>query len=322
MAEDVQPPENTEKGPEAENSDEISLEDIDKILEEDDPGFSQSLEEVREAAEETDVEIESLDIDAVDLESEEEGEVKRPSRLRQLVVFRAFSAIKDRARLFCLAFINRSKMFAVHAKDWLRVRPREYLGYAIAQLKRLLAWVRLGIESFKKWSWSQKIVFLAFLGFLFLGSGFLFLNFKGRWVPTIDKPLIADFGSVAEKSWSTKGESFVPLFQALRQPEHRYLFEKVVVNLRRPEFSEDSNPMGLFEFYVELDARSTAIEVKARERELLDLLQRTIEGETYNSLTGEPGKQRLKNLIRQELNQVLNQGWVKDVYISNMVLKP
>ena len=80
--------------------------------------------------------------------------------------------------------------------------------------------------------------------------------------------------------------------------------------------------MGMFEFFVELDSKDTAIEIKSREKELLDILQRTIEGESYNVLQGESGKIRLKSLIRSELNEVLNQGWVKEVYFSNIVLKP
>ena len=80
--------------------------------------------------------------------------------------------------------------------------------------------------------------------------------------------------------------------------------------------------MGLFEFYVDLNSQEAAIEVKARELELKDLLQRTIEDETHYDLQGERGKERVKDLIREELNKVLTRGWVEDVYISNMVLNP
>lgn len=301
------------------NSDEIPLEDIDKILEEDDPGFNESLAEVKAQADENtaDIEIESIAIDEANLENDSED--PEPSKLEKILQKIPLLAKLKRWRpSFRIDFKGVVDKLLV----WLKHRPKEYLGFLLSQLKAGFGVIGRGLTTYKKWPLSKKLalVFLFVVGV----SAFVLLklNLGGKWIPVIDRPLLNDFNSVADKVVKLEDPEWTPLFQALRQPEHRYLFDKVVVNLKRNEYDPDSNPMGLFEFYVELDSRDTAVEVKSRELELSDLIQRTIEGETHNSLTGEPGKQRLKNLIRQELNQVLNQGWVKDVYISNMVLKP
>ncbi len=307
---------NSEKPAPIINSEEVSLEDIDKILEDSDPGFAAALNEVREATESTDVEIESIAIDEKSLD-DTEVEPESPSVKRFARTFNFFANLKMRAR-------NALMIFSHQALVWVKVRPKEYLLFILSQLKVVLKFVGLGIKKFLALSLAKK---MAILGILVIGAGAFALiayNLKGRWLPQIDRPLIVDYKEVADQTWDVSQDRWLPLFQALRQPEHRYLFDKVVVNLRRIEgaSNSESNPMGLFEFYVELDSKRTAVEVNDRKLELLDLVQRTIEGETYTSLVGEPGKQRLKNLIRQEMNEVLNQGWVKDVYISNMVLKP
>ncbi len=82
------------------------------------------------------------------------------------------------------------------------------------------------------------------------------------------------------------------------------------------------NPMGAFEFYVVMDSQDAALEVQARQKELHDRLQRAIEDQTYADLISPLGKKRVKDLLRNELNGVLTQGWVKDVLIKTMVLKP
>lgn len=302
------------------NPDEIPLEDIDRILEEDDPGFAQELDDVKAAAEDgSDVEIESIEIDenslGTEVEDNEEDAPYRRSLLGRVPVLRSLAKLPKNLKTNFKAFLSRFI-------EWLRFGPKEYLLFFLSRIKVLLKGVLHTLKIFQAWPLTKKIGLLALI--LVGASGLMLLkwNLKGTWIPAIDKPLLKDYSSVADQVHKLEDPQWIPLYQALRQPEHRYLFDKVVVNLKRSEFDPDSNPMGLFEFYVELDSKDTAIEVKSRELELLDLLQRTVEGETYGSLSGEAGKQRLKNLIRQEINQVLNRGWVKDVYISNVILKP
>jgi flagellar basal body-associated protein FliL len=92
------------------------------------------------------------------------------------------------------------------------------------------------------------------------------------------------------------------------------------VNLRRT--AENPNPMGAFEVIVQVDSKDTAIELRDREVELNDHLQRVFEEETFSDLETEIGKARLKTSLKRELNQKLTQGWVKDISFKTFVLKP
>jgi flagellar basal body-associated protein FliL len=322
MAEEMKP------SPPTTPPDEVSLEDIDKILHADDPGFAEGLKEVQAGGEATEVEIELIHIDEKALE--EGVEEEPPGRWDKL--FQKIPGLKRIVPAFHRKGVRLRNALVIRSgawAHWLKVGPKDYAKYLFSQVKGLGGLLKSGLKKFGALPGSQKWAFLFFLCILAGGVTLISFNLKGRWVPAIDRPLLKDFSEVADHIWSLKGgkeaaegPAWVSLLQALRQPEHRYLFDKVVVNLKRVGGAEETNPMGLFEFYVEVDSKETAVEVGERKVELLDLVQRTVEGETYNSLSGEPGKQRLKNLIRQELNQVLHDGWVKDVYISNMVLKP
>lgn len=300
--------------------DEIPLEDIDKILEEDDPGFAQELDDVKAAAEDSsDVEIESIDIDesslGTEVDEEDDTNSHRPSLMSRIPALRSLLKMPKNLKANFSLYLSQ-------ALEWVKFRPKEYFKFFLSRIKALFRVLLGTVRIFQQWPLTKKLALIVLILVGASGLTLLKWNLKGTWIPAIDRPLLKDFSSVADRIHSLEDPQWVPLFQALRQPEHRYLFDKVVVNLKRSDFDPDTNPMGLFEFYVELDSKDTAIEVKSRELELLDLLQRTVEGESYSALSGEAGKQRLKNLIRQELNQVLNRGWVKDVYISNIVLKP
>ena len=83
--------------------------------------------------------------------------------------------------------------------------------------------------------------------------------------------------------------------------------------------AENPNPMGAFELVVELDSDDTAIEVRDREVEFFDHVQRVFEDETFRDLETVLGKDRLKSRIKRELNHKLTQGWVKDVKFKTFV---
>ena len=145
---------------------------------------------------------------------------------------------------------------------------------------------------------------------------------KQDWMSLGEKSLIPSLATVADQSWSynIKSET-TPFLMAFPQPRHSFLFSKIVVNLKK-RVSSLNEAMGAFEFFVEVDSKDAARELKGREVQLRDLIQRTAEQFTYESLQSEKGKERLKERIRAELNKELAQGWVKSVFIKFMVTKP
>ncbi len=293
---------------------EISLEDIDKLLEAEDPDFSKQLEEVRAVENDASVNIES----AVDDNLNEENQ-----KDHQPTSFFA----KVRHWLGTKIAFARLKLREVSKQAWLdfvvflKTRPKEFFLYAVVGSRHLLKKMVAPVHAFRSACAGQKFIVLILLTILVLAIVVLRSNFKGVWLPQLNDPILQSFASHAEfiEPYDRKlgGESF---YSAFPQERHEFLFPKMKVNLKR-----DANhplPMGAFEVIVQIDSRDTAIEIRDREVELHDHLQRVFEEETFSDLETELGKSRLKGKLKRELNQKLTQGWVKDISFKTFVLKP
>lgn len=109
--------------------------------------------------------------------------------------------------------------------------------------------------------------------------------------------------------------------QSLLVPQYIVLMNKVVVNLKRSA-SSGENPMAAFNIYLQTSNQETSIEIKNRERELQDFVQRTTEGLSYDQLLSENGKLKWKLALKSELNMVLTQGKIKNIYFKTLLIKP
>lgn len=293
----------------------IPLEDIDKLLEADDPGFSASLEEVRSVEIDHNVEIETA-IPDDELTSDDPANEKPARGFKAWLGRRrmAWMALRLRVRARLIQFFKDSVL-------WLKHRPKEYAAYAFVLLKAGLKQSKVPLAAFARAERPQKLLILVLLAMGVTIFALLVANLKGVWLPGLNQPLLhsmeegADW--VEEIDAEDAGESF---YSAFPQERHEFLFGKMKVNLRRTP--EHSNPMGAFEFIVQLDSKDTAIEVRDREVELSDLLQREFEDESFTDLESDLGKGRLKSRLKRALNQELTQGWVKDVSFKTFILKP
>ncbi|MEQ1878595.1 MAG: flagellar basal body-associated FliL family protein, partial [Bdellovibrionia bacterium] len=106
----------------------------------------------------------------------------------------------------------------------------------------------------------------------------------------------------------------------LRHPEHVVILRKVAVNLR-PSRTSSASPMAIFELFVEAGSKDAAVEIKDREKEMVDLTARVAEGVGYDDFSVADGKEKFKNAVRRELNKVLNTGRVRKVYFKTVVIK-
>lgn len=142
-------------------------------------------------------------------------------------------------------------------------------------------------------------------------------NWKSLW----KLPYLSSFEEVADKKFN-----FDPTEEAVRYdndlllPQHVVLINKIVVNIRAGKQSTD-NPMIAFDLYVKTDTEAAAVEVKEREKQLQDHLQRFCESLQYDQIQTQEGKLLWKNRMRRELNLVLNTGKVKDVYFKTLLIK-
>lgn len=331
MAEDVEKP---DQGQSAEqNSDEISLENIDEILQEEDPGFVDSLGEIKEAGEDVeDVELESLEVDVEGSTKDDEEKESRLDKIINKVLYKypnlkilntLFEKFKKFVSQRLLIWRGRLKLWFVNSLEQIKTLPdrskkffsdiKKITGILIGQMKEVFS----NRTRFEK----SLLLVLVFGSGVVVGLTLLNLK-KSRWIPFVKRPMLTSLGQVADMEWSYDAKTgTLPFLTAFPQAKHNYLFPKVVVNLRTKPGS-NSFQMGAFEFFVEVDSKDTAIEVKSRQVELHDLIQRVVEGFSYDSLQSERGKERLKEELKKALNQKIVQGWVKGVYIKFMITKP
>jgi flagellar basal body-associated protein FliL len=296
------------------------LEDIDRLLESEDPEFAKSLEEVRAVVNDQNVTIEASAIDE-SMDGQESGssatDVERGDKLSTRIKARIRGAIAGLRARSKAAVINGTKNTLV----FLKTRPKEYFFFSIATSKVLYKKAMTPVHAFQNASRAQRIATLVLVLFTAGSLWVLLANFHGIWLPQLAEPVLRNFEAVADKveTYDAKddGESF---YSAFPQERHEFLFPKMKVNLRRT--SENPNPMGAFEVIVLLDSKDTAIEVRDREVEIFDQLQRVFEEESFTDLESELGKSRLKSRLKRELNQKLTQGWAKDISFKTFILKP
>jgi flagellar basal body-associated protein FliL len=319
----------TNQSPGRSDASEISLENIDEILRQEDPTFADSLNDIKSAVGEgADVELESL---AVDVLGAGEDEVEVDTRIDKLIkkypqlkfVFRLRELIQKFLHQRIVIWRGKLKLLFVSMVESIKTWPDRLrklnsdLAFNIRDRKRKIS---KSLDSRSRGEHALLLVFLFGLGGF---SGLILLNLKqSRWIPELNRPLVTSLETVAEQSWTYDMQTeTMPFLAAFPQEKHNYLFPKVVVNLK-VRGDSDAFTMGAFEFYLELDSTDAAIEVKSREVELHDLVQRVTEGFSYDALQTEKGKERLKVEIKKALNQKVVKGWVKDVYIKFFITKP
>jgi len=302
---------------------EISLDEIDKILKEDDPEFASSLGEIQSVGVEGEIEIESSVMEDGGFSEEVEvprfqsllsrlpGDGKWKERflqlLSQLSLHWGSLRTSIKSRLTDLMLVSRNL-------------PKEIYGYLKSVLIIVAGRIQSRIRAFLGLSAYQKLMTFS-LAILVLGMLFIFkLNLSGNWIPQVSEPPITNWADVADAEFEfDRSKDTEPFLRAFPQEEHAFLFPKMIVNLKR---TSGRNPMGAFEFYVIFDSQDAAVEAQMRKRELHDLLQRTVEEQTYEELDSNLGKLRLKDVVKRALNEVMTQGWAKEVLIKTFVLKP
>ena len=214
--------------PNDQNSSDIPLEDIDRLLEAEDPGFNKSLEEVRAVENDTEITIEAGAIDE-SLTTDDKFDA---------VPERGIKKLKYRLHMAWMGFRNRQKaMLAQGFKNLLvffKTKPKEYLFLSIKLAKAGIKQSAVPLKAYREATRAQKITLLVLL-LLGVGASWVLLqNFRGVWLPQLNAPLLRSFepyaDSVTKFDAKEKGESF---YAAFPQERHEFLFPKIKVNLRR-----------------------------------------------------------------------------------------
>jgi flagellar basal body-associated protein FliL len=141
-----------------------------------------------------------------------------------------------------------------------------------------------------------------------------------QWKKLWGLPYQSSLETVADHKF-THGSKIVQYSNDLLSPQHFVLVNKIVVNVKPGKLS-NSNPMVAFDLYVRTDTEAAAVEIKDREKQIQDHLQRFCEGLPYDEIQSEEGKLTWKNRMKRELNLILNTGRVKEVFFKTLLIKP
>lgn len=284
---------NSKEIPPAADEPEISLEQLDSLLAEEDPSFANEFAAIKTEKFEADLDVE--DFDGVDsVASENSTPSAKSGRLAQF-------------------FHNRKVNLTAAIKGLIPF----ILGLISGFFGKLFG----SIGAFFKMPLKQKGIVLLAVG---LSAALVILVLKGMGgsvLPNFELKFLSSFADVADRSFKIqKDETFEDFDNPLRHPDFVVLIERLVVNLRPSDFSE--TPMGMFEFYIEASTQEGAIEINERQKEIRDLMARTLEVATHADLATAEGKDKMKLNLRRELNTLLTQGRVRRVFFKTIILKP
>jgi flagellar basal body-associated protein FliL len=281
--------------------------DADSLLAEVDPNLAASLKDLSNDFSNINDEIESLDLDG---ESTLDSSV--PFKEKILLKFRKFQkSLKDRL----ISLVYSLKYFFIWAfTDGIKKLLHVFVLF--------FHWLKNSFKIFLKWSLKKKLGFIFTFSVLGLVSFGYFYVVKSK---LLYKESYKFFGSVTEISsyaftYDLETESEA-LYGSPRVKTYSYQLRPIVINLKRNEGS-NRNPMGFFEFVLDGSSGDVLVEVKSRETEIADIVQRTVESMKYEELDSQDGKLILKETLRKELNKILVEGSLRKVQIQSIIIKP
>lgn len=296
----------------------LSLEDLDKILNDADPTFVESMTSLGKdlQANAANIDLRSLKLDKEILGiTDKEEEEKRAKRLP--LTTRAVNAVVNGTNIG----VDRMTDFTYNSAITIRDKSKEIPPL----LRRLQQALKKDILDFVAWYKArtkiQKINF-----YLLLVASLALVIVIGRSIQGLpllspaEFPLLRSFEEVATKITDLKVDEPMEQFDSpLRNPEYVVLYKKMFVNLKAQGVSK--SPMAAFEVFIEANSQESAIELKDRERQFKDVIARVFEAIPYSDIATAEGKAKLKLIIRRDLNQVINKGRVKKVYFKTFFYK-
>lgn len=283
----------------------ISTEDLDKIIQDSDPEFSHNLTQLSSVPASEEQNIDLLDIDTLLKEQPASAFSLKGiwQRFRSLPV-QLFTSLK-------FLFVSGLK----EGLPFLISRTRQGLAVAVGFLSAKMS-------NFKYMSLKKK---LAVVGLTLLSVFLVIFTYRSLTVgiiPQGDHLFVNSMEEWARKTYTYQGnEARDDFYNSSRVKQNIMALRRAVVNLKRSANS-GPNPMAFFEFFFEGNSADVVVELKDREYEVIDQVQRIIEEYTFNELDVPEGKQMLLEKIRKEVNSFLTKGKIRRVYIKQAIVKP
>jgi flagellar basal body-associated protein FliL len=291
---DLKTPVNPPPKVEVPDPDAMSLEDLDKVISEADPDALKNIEGVREIAAEIGKPLEVLEDQAID------DEKIKHSR----------------------GFKGKLKLKAILFWVWLKNSLLEGIKHFGAWALRKKEQGQEGAKKFNELPGASKGIALGGIAILVVAIIFSYFAFVKKSLYYKQELFMTSFDEMAQQKWDTAEDTSRDTFyNSSRIPKNIFKLKKIVVNIQRSQGS-GSNPMVALELSLEAGSSEVLLEIKDREGEILDQVQRTTESYTFDDLNDPEGKRELTEKIRSVINRVLTLGKIRRVYIQGIILKP
>jgi flagellar FliL protein len=301
---------------------EAILKEINRLLTNLDPSFERSFADVNAADLATDERLssESLEIEK-DMQSSESSSQRGqalPSEFPQLTLADSLIQVREDVTASVFRVLASLSQIYIDLKGLFSGDLKENLPKSKEDLKTIL---KNFLSNLKKTSKKTVLSLFVILFLSALCGLILYRTYKGNLLPKNEVSYLRSFETVADHAYKYKEDEPLEEFDSpLRHPEYVFALDKVIVNLKGK--SASSTSMGMFEFYIETSSQEAAVEVSDRENEVRDIVSRTIENISYDEVITPDGKNKLKLLLRVEINKILTQGRVRKVFFKSIILKP
>jgi flagellar basal body-associated protein FliL len=284
--------------------------DVDEILLKADPSLKQQFDSLFEDLKDITVLGESLDIDT------EENEEAHKSSFKSRLFYKLKRAIKKTLHLL-KHLVLRLKYFFT----WLLKEGVKGLFFRLkSSISRWRSSIEDALDVIKSWSLVKRILF-GLVAVSSCSATYLYVwALKTNYLNKNAYPYIGSIAELATNEFKYDPINEVePLYGSGRVKVFVFKLKPFIVNLKR---DTSGNPMGMFELAIEGSSTDVLIEIKKREPEIRDLIERVIEKKTYEVLESAQGKERLREDLRQELNFILNNGEATRIQFMNFIIKP
>lgn len=328
MAEDVGK-ESPQKDDSEKKEEEISLEDIDAILA-NDKEFQESLKEIQPETDNTKKDNKK-NTDTETLNDEDH----KPPRFYSKVIdkiknspirllFKIFKVILSPAQ-FVISKIKKTVKLIINSikekfKSLIQYFKKDFVNDIKEKMQISKDYIHYLLSIVKSMSGFKKILVVILIVLIGASIKVVKMNFKGQWIPDLNSGLLTSMELVADQVYSYSNKELIHFYSSFPQPEHTVLLKNIVVNLTREASSR--HPMASIEMFIKLDSKDTAIEARERESELVDLIQREIEEQTYSQMNNTLELEKLKEHLKEVLNQYLNGGRAERVYFKLLISQP
>lgn len=275
----------------------MTLEDLDKIISDSDPDAMNTIEGVRKVAAEIGQPLEILEA-----ESFLDGD---PANLRK------FQGFKGQVKL-------KSILFWVWLKSSAIESAKKTGTWAVEKKKQ----AQEANRKYKYWPTKSKLLLQGAIVVFLIAILVAYYSFVKKTLFYKQELFMTSLEVISDKKFDTAAdESKETFYNSSRIPKNIFNLKKIVVNIQ-PSAGSGPNPMVAFEFSLEGSSSEVLLEIKDREGEILDQVQRTVESYSFDELNDIEGKKTVSEKVRTTINRSLTLGKIRKVYIQGIILKP